>query len=75
MLCLAVIGLIMLSLFLMKVLKLFFVKLKSNAPICQVRIILVNEIVGSSEYLCSAGGKFVIILPSFLCVCVCVRGG
>jgi hypothetical protein len=34
------------------------VELKSNALICHVRGILVSEIVGSSEYRCSAGGKF-----------------
>ena len=35
---------------------------------------LVNEIVGSSEYLCSAGGKFFSHSTEFLvCVCVCVK--
>ena len=53
----------------MKVLKTLFVELKSNAFICHVRIILVNEIVGSSEYLCSAGGKFCNHSTEFL-VCV-----
>jgi len=48
----------MLPLFLMKILKTLFVELKSSALICHVRIKLVNEIVGSSEYLCSAGGMF-----------------
>jgi hypothetical protein len=33
-------------------------ELKSNALICHVRIVLVSEIVGSSKYLYSAGGKF-----------------
>jgi hypothetical protein len=55
--------------FLMKVLKTLFAELKSNALICHVRIVLVNEIVGISAYLCSAGGKFCNNSTEFL-VCV-----
>jgi hypothetical protein len=54
----------------MKVLKTLFVELKSNALICHVRIVvLVREIVGSSENLCSAGGKICSHSTEFL-VCV-----
>ena len=31
--------------------------------------------VGSSEYLCSAGGKFCNHSTEFVCVCVCGGGG
>ena len=52
----------------MKVYKTLFVELKSNALVCHVRIVLVyaNEMVGSSEYLCSAGGKFCSHSTEFL---------
>lgn len=69
MLCLVVLSSIMLSLFLMKVLMTLFVELKSNALICHVRNYLTSEMVGSSEYLCSAGGKFCSHSTEFL-VCV-----
>ena len=63
----------MLPFFLMKVLKTLFVELRSSALICHVRVAdyLINEIFGSSEYLCSAGGNFCNHSTEFL-VCVCV---
>jgi hypothetical protein len=45
------------------------IELKSNALICHVRFVLVSEMVDSSEYLCSAGGKFCSHPTEFL-VCV-----
>jgi hypothetical protein len=68
MLYLVVLGLIMLSSS-NESFKTLFVKLKSNALICHVRFVLVSEMVGSSEYLCSAGGKFCNHSTEFL-VCV-----
>jgi hypothetical protein len=47
------------------------VELKSTALVCQIRYYLVVSVimVGSSEYLCSAGGRFCIHSFEFL-VCV-----